>query len=90
MTDITTTTTTTPSRADRPPENAPTDDTPSSDAATGRQCARCRRHFPIDAGIHPMELLGSSTCPPCTTALLPGQRTPVADPGPDASTERAS
>lgn len=43
------------------------------DAAPLRQCARCRQMFPVDAGTHPMELLGWWTCPTCTEALLPRQ-----------------
>lgn len=43
------------------------------DVAPLRQCARCRQMFPVEAGIHPMELLGWWTCPACTDALLPGQ-----------------
>ncbi len=43
------------------------------DVAPLRQCARCRQMFPVEAGVHPMELLGWWTCPACTDALLPGQ-----------------
>ena len=37
----------------------------------GRQCARCRHHFPVDAGTDPIELIGWWACPDCTAALLP-------------------
>ncbi len=44
----------------------------SADPGTpGRQCARCRHHFPIEAGTDPIELIGWWTCHACSAALLP-------------------
>lgn len=52
----------------------PTSDTAASageNDTSGRQCARCRHHFPIEPGTDPIELIGWWTCPGCTAALLP-------------------
>ena len=52
----------------------PTPDTDASSADAGppgRQCARCRHHFPVEAGTDPIELIGWWTCPACSDALLP-------------------
>ena len=49
------------------------------DVAPTRQCGRCRLHFPIPAGTHPMELSDWWACTSCSEALLPRrQRSPTA------------
>ncbi len=45
----------------------------STDDSAQRQCARCRRHFPVAEGTDPIELIGWWTCSPCTESLLPGR-----------------
>lgn len=48
--------------------NATTTATTTDGATVTRQCARCRLHFPVEAGTHPMELpSGWWVCPTCAT-----------------------
>ncbi len=62
--------------------NATTTATTTDGATVTRQCARCRLHFPVEAGTHPMELpSGWWVCPTCADALLPSRRRRSNPPG---------
>lgn len=55
------------------PDAASDADVVPHEDTSGRQCARCRHHFPVEAGTDPIELIGWWACPDCTAALLPSR-----------------
>ena len=50
-----------------------------------RQCGRCRRSFPAEAGLDPRSLREWWACPPCRAALFP----PKAGAGAGVNTARS-